>query len=157
MVAFWDLLRSTNIKKFYFALIVVIEREFGILENLPEMSNFLPRVTRLVATQSILFVCDIQELFRPLIFKSPTVIDRTSLVTKVSRTLDIPIVVTRQYPKVFGETCTEIQSEILKYGDKSMVTDVAKTQFSMMTSEVKLARSLPNATRSSCASKRMCV
>lgn len=103
------------------------------------MSNFLPRVTRLVATQSILFVCDIQELFRPLIFRSLTVIDRTSLVTKVSRTLDIPIVVTRQYPKVFGETCTEIQSEILKYGDKSMVTDVAKTQFSMMTSEVKEA------------------
>ena len=66
-------------------------------------------------------------------------IDRTSLVTKVSRTLDIPIVVTRQYPKVFGETCTEIQSEILKYEDKSMVIDAAKTQFSMMIPEVKEA------------------
>jgi len=100
-------------------------------------SDFLPRVTRLVATQSMLFICDIQELFRPLIFKSATVIDRTSLLTKVSRTLDIPIVVTRQYPKVFGATCLEIQAELDKVKDKAMVADFAKTQFSMLTPEVR--------------------
>ena len=88
-------------------------------------------IKRLAAAQSVLFVCDVQELFRPLIYRSATVIDRTVLLTKTSRTLDIPVVVTRQYPKVFGETCREIQEELDKFEDKDLVTDVAKTQFSM--------------------------
>lgn len=91
---------------------------------------------RLVAAHSVLFVCDIQELFRPLIFRSATIIDRTTLLTKTSRTLDIPLVVTRQYPKVFGATCNEIQHELEMYEDQNLVTDVAKTQFSMLTPEV---------------------
>ena len=96
----------------------------------------LKTIKRLAAAQSVLFVCDIQELFRPLIYRSATVIDRTVLLTKTSRALDMPVVVTRQYPKVFGETCREIQNELDKFEDKDLITDVAKTQFSMLTPDV---------------------
>jgi nicotinamidase-related amidase len=38
---------------------------------------------------------------------------------------------------VFGATCSEIQHELENFEDQTLISDVSKTQFSMMTTEVK--------------------
>ena len=113
----------------------------------------MARVKRLIATQSVLFVCDIQELFRPLIYRSSTVIDRALLLTKVSRSLNIPVIVTRQYPKVFGATCSEIQHELENFEDQALITDVSKTKFSMRSRNFSMTNSLVGI-RQSCVELR---
>jgi nicotinamidase-related amidase len=82
------------------------------------------------AGATALFVCDIQERFRTLISGMPDVIQTSAFLVQVAKVLNLPIFVTLQYPKVFGQTVEEI--------DLSSVPPeniVSKTIFSMMTPE----------------------
>uniref|UniRef100_A0A0G4GN30 Isochorismatase-like domain-containing protein n=1 Tax=Chromera velia CCMP2878 TaxID=1169474 RepID=A0A0G4GN30_9ALVE len=81
--------------------------------------------------QVIFFCCDVQERFRKIIDRMPHVINVTSLMTKVSKTLGIPMVVTEQYPEKLGKTVEEVSSI------EGFPTVVEKFRFSMVTEEVQ--------------------
>ena len=58
--------------------------------------------------QSLLFVIDIQEKFRPAIPGLNTVIANTSILLQAAKQLEIPTVFSEQYPKALGATVTEL-------------------------------------------------
>lgn len=82
---------------------------------------------RPLISSSTLFICDVQERFRPLIYNMNTVIRRTELINNVCNILQIPIVISEQYPKAMGATVPEITRHINSYTfDKmkfSMIND----------------------------------
>lgn len=77
-----------------------------------------------------LFICDIQEVFRPLIYNYNAVIQNTEYLNKVCNLLNIPAVITEQYPRAFGSTVPEIT----RYESTKVY---AKTQFSMVIPEIR--------------------
>ena len=48
---------------------------------------------------SALFICDIQEKFRSTISHYPAIISNSKKLLKAAEILNIPVVVTEQYPK----------------------------------------------------------
>lgn len=96
------------------------------------MAGLIPRISRVVPSRAVLFVCDIQERFRPLIMNAETVIAKTKFLAETSQQMGIPIVVTEQYSKVFGHTITDLGLEGIPTFEKkefSMMTDEVKTHF----------------------------
>jgi len=89
-------------------------------------------LTRLCPSKTLLLVCDIQERFRTLIWRSESVIHRSALLCNACRILDIPIVVTEQNPKAFGPTVSELK-ETLKLEEPLIFS---KRLFSMLTPEL---------------------
>ncbi|KAG2213942.1 Isochorismatase-like protein [Mucor mucedo] len=89
----------------------------------------IKKITKLVPQTSALFVCDVQERFKGLIWQYPSVISVAGKMIKASKLLDIPVVVTEQYPKAFGPTVAE-----LDVSDAAVV--IPKTKFSMYLPEV---------------------
>ena len=69
-------------------------------------------IKRILQDKSILFICYIQEKFRPLIFEYKSIIHNTIYVQKVSQILKIPCIITEQYPKAFGRTVSEILENV---------------------------------------------
>lgn len=59
---------------------------------------------------SILFLCDIQVKFAPLIHHFPTVVSRSSLLLQASNVMSIPKIVSEQYPQALGATVEELTS-----------------------------------------------
>ena len=59
---------------------------------------------RLKPESTVFLLCDIQERFRPLMWRGETVVRTANYLTSVAKALDIPVVITQQYTKVFGET-----------------------------------------------------
>lgn len=88
----------------------------------------LGKLNRINAANSVLFVCDVQQKFRPLIHKSETLIRKCNMLTETSKILNIPILVTEQYPKALGVTVPEINTTGSILFEKKL--------FSMMTPEV---------------------
>lgn len=76
------------------------------------MAGVARSLGRLLPSTSALFVCDIQERFRPLIIGYPTVIDTARRAIRGATALGLPIVVTEQYPKALGSTVSEL-TEVL--------------------------------------------
>jgi nicotinamidase-related amidase len=64
-------------------------------------------VGKLMPEHTAFLLCDIQERFRPLVYKGETIIRTAQYLTSVAKALDIPIVATQQYTKVFGPTVTD--------------------------------------------------
>ena len=89
------------------------------------------KVGRLVTKDSALFICDIQEKFRNMIQFFPGICEVSSRLLKAAKILDVPVVVTEQYPQGLGNTVQEIG--LANYPDIKTIT---KTQFSMMVPEV---------------------
>ncbi|KAF0287009.1 Isochorismatase domain-containing protein 2 [Amphibalanus amphitrite] len=85
---------------------------------------------RLVPQNTALFLCDMQEKFRPNIKHFAEVVQVSNRLLQAASVLDIPSIVTEQYPKGLGHTVPELEVE--KYG----LTPIAKTQFSMCVPEV---------------------
>ncbi|ORX50871.1 Isochorismatase hydrolase [Hesseltinella vesiculosa] len=88
------------------------------------------RITKLSPRTTALFVCDIQERFKGVIWQYPSVISVATKMIKASKHLDIPIIVTEQYPKGLGKTVAE-----LDVSDAAL--NVPKTKFSMYIPEVQ--------------------
>jgi nicotinamidase-related amidase len=59
--------------------------------------------------QSVLVVIDIQEKFMPILFESERLLAKTEILLKISNALDIPILITEQYPTGLGSTVSSIQ------------------------------------------------
>ncbi len=86
---------------------------------------------RLRPNTAALFVCDVQEKFRPIIAGFPIVIDTARRMVQGAHVLDIPVLVTEQYPKALGATVSEVAG-VLPAGCPVL----PKTMFSMCTPEV---------------------
>lgn len=78
-------------------------------------------------------LCDIQDRFRPLIWRGETVINTSRYLTSIAKALDIPVVVTQQYTKVFGDTVKDCFADP---EDLKSVPIFEKKKFSMCTEQV---------------------
>ncbi|GMH38450.1 hypothetical protein BSKO_06334 [Bryopsis sp. KO-2023] len=90
------------------------------------------QVGKLSTSDCALFVCDVQERFRTVIAGMPAVIDTSRRMLRAAHELQIPVVITEQYPKALGSTVEELAAHV---PEGSPV--VAKTKFSMMVPEVR--------------------
>ncbi|KAK7099092.1 isochorismatase domain-containing protein 2-like [Littorina saxatilis] len=63
---------------------------------------------KLVAKNSCLFLCDMQDKFRPTIQYFPQVVSVSARMLQAARLLDMPVVVTEQYPKGLGHVVPEL-------------------------------------------------
>ncbi|EMD63781.1 hypothetical protein COCSADRAFT_37540 [Bipolaris sorokiniana ND90Pr] len=82
-----------------------------------------------------LFICDLQEKFRPAIYEFPKVIATAQKLLRASQVLNIPVVATTQNRARLGETCPELKLDAPD-GFKT-VCHLDKTLFSMITPEVE--------------------
>eukprot|EP00898_Chlorokybus_atmophyticus_P003790 jgi/Chlat1/4411/Chrsp29S04543 len=64
---------------------------------------------RLAQGNCALFVCDIQEKFRPVIDKFPAVIHTAKTMLQAANILDVPVLVSEQYPKGLGNIVEELK------------------------------------------------
>jgi len=62
--------------------------------------------------RAVLAVIDIQEAFRPVIEGFETLAGRVALLVRACRLLELPIIVTEQYPKGLGRTVPEIADHL---------------------------------------------
>ncbi|KAI9780468.1 MAG: hypothetical protein M1839_006742 [Geoglossum umbratile] len=77
-----------------------------------------------------LFICDLQEKFRPVIWGYPSVIATAQKMIKACQILNIPIYATTQSRGKLGETCPELSLE-------SAVEHVDKSMFSMWVPDIR--------------------
>jgi len=68
----------------------------------------MPHPKILDITKTALVVIDLQEAFRSAISDFPQVASRASMAVRGFRILNVPIIVTEQYPKGLGKTAEEI-------------------------------------------------
>ncbi|XP_040280313.1 isochorismatase domain-containing protein 2 [Bufo bufo] len=94
------------------------------------------RLGRLGQRSSVLFLCDMQEKFRNNVTFFNQIVSVAARVLQTAKILEIPVVVTEQYPKGLGLTVPELGADgIKKY---------SKTCFSMLTPDVeKELQSIP--------------
>ena len=57
------------------------------------------RVGLTVAKESAVFICDMQEKFADKIRHFPAIVEVASRLVNASKILDLPVIVTEQYPK----------------------------------------------------------
>nr|XP_054756807.1 isochorismatase domain-containing protein 2-like [Lytechinus pictus] len=86
---------------------------------------------KLVLRNSSLFLCDMQEKFRPTIKFFPEIVEVSSRLFRAARILDIPVIVTEQYPKGLGPTVKELGI------NRDEVDIYPKTRFTMVLPEVE--------------------
>jgi isochorismate hydrolase len=91
----------------------------------------------LTPSNCVLLICDIQERFIPLIYRSSTVVNTCRYMTNVASVLNIPMVCTQQYTKAFGKTADECfaSPDIRTMAMTPHVYE--KKKFSMLTDEVQ--------------------
>lgn len=64
------------------------------------MASTMKSLGRLIPSKSSLFLCDMQEKFRPMISYFPQIVQNSNKVLNAAQIMDIPTFVTEQYPKV---------------------------------------------------------
>ncbi len=95
------------------------------------MSANIIEANILTSDSTAFFLCDIQEKFRPAIDHLDHVIEVSARLLNASKILNIPLVVTEQYPKGLGETVSELSELILHSSLK-----LEKTKFTMFNEQV---------------------
>ncbi len=95
----------------------------------------MPHENTLDPTRTALAVIDVQESFRPHIADFAELAARVALVAHAARLLDVPVVVTEQYPKGLGHTAPEIAA-VLPEGFEP----VEKTAFSSCGAQAFVSR-----------------
>lgn len=95
----------------------------------------MPHENTLEAKRAALAVIDVQEAFRPHIPDFAEVAARCALVAQAARLLDVPVVITEQYPKGLGRTAAEIAAVLPKDFEP-----VEKTAFSSCGAQQFVAR-----------------
>lgn len=69
-------------------------------------------VGKLKPENTAFLLCDIQERFRPLIYRGETIVRTAQYMTSVAKALKIPIVASQQYTKVFGPTVADCFADV---------------------------------------------
>lgn len=88
---------------------------------------------------TVLFIIDIQERLSAVMKDKEEVINNTLILIEACKEMDMPIVITEQYPKGIGSTVDEIKSRI-----KDDVKIFEKISFTGYTEEVKSALEATN-------------
>uniref|UniRef100_A0A8C3YSJ4 Isochorismatase domain containing 2 n=1 Tax=Catagonus wagneri TaxID=51154 RepID=A0A8C3YSJ4_9CETA len=91
------------------------------------MAAMRPGLGRVVPGSSILFLCDMQEKFRHLVYFSQ-IVSVAARMLKVARLLDVPAVLTEQYPQGLGPTVPELGAEGLQPWPKTCFSMVPVVQ-----------------------------
>ncbi|KAB8079066.1 Isochorismatase-like protein [Aspergillus leporis] len=81
-----------------------------------------------------LFICDIQEKFRPVIYEFSKLIPTTTKLLKAANTLQIPTYVTTQSRSKLGDTIAELHPHLTT---PNIIANIDKTLFSMITPEIE--------------------
>ncbi|XP_028718144.1 isochorismatase domain-containing protein 2 [Peromyscus leucopus] len=79
---------------------------------------------RILPESSILFLCDMQEKLRDRVLYFPQIVSVAARMLKVARLLDVPVLLTEQYPQGLGPTVPELGAQGLRA--------ISKTCFSMV-------------------------
>src|SRR4051794_24751412 len=85
----------------------------------------MPHENILDRAQTALIIVDMQEAFRSTISDFSEIAARIALIAHAVQVLDVPVIVTEQYPKGLGHTAGEIQAVL-----PSGLTPIVKTAFS---------------------------
>tara|TARA_B110000977_G_scaffold201174_1_gene294541 strand:+ start:3293 stop:4021 length:729 start_codon:yes stop_codon:yes gene_type:complete len=88
---------------------------------------------RLEAERCVLFVCDVQEKFAPVIHGFDNVVYVASAMLRASALLNYECIITEQVPDKLGKTVAELQPHIEHIGGGCRV--FSKTKFSMVLPE----------------------
>ncbi|XP_059174107.1 isochorismatase domain-containing protein 1-like isoform X2 [Physella acuta] len=88
------------------------------------------RLGNIKLNETVVFVCDIQERFRGAVEYFSEIAEVSNRLTEASRILNIPLIVTEQYPKGLGSTVSEVNIT-------NAVGVFPKTKFSMVLPEVE--------------------
>ena len=83
--------------------------------------------SRLTPKDCVFLECDIQEKMKPLIKNFETVAHNAKRLAQVAKILEIPLIITKQTPKTFGDLIPEI---IKEYSETAKIFE--KTEFSML-------------------------
>ncbi|KAL1132607.1 hypothetical protein AAG570_010559 [Ranatra chinensis] len=81
--------------------------------------------------RTVFFLCDLQEKFRTAVLYFEQVVQSASKLLQASKMLDVPLIVTEQYPQGLGRTVAELDITHAK-------GVYSKTKFSMITPEVAI-------------------
>ncbi|XP_044539121.1 isochorismatase domain-containing protein 2 isoform X1 [Gracilinanus agilis] len=93
------------------------------------MAAARPALGRVLPGSSVLFLCDMQEKFRSAVSFFPQIVAVSARMLQVARLLEIPTVLTEQYPEGLGPTVPELGAQGIRA--------VPKTSFSMVVPEVE--------------------
>ncbi|XP_064236861.1 isochorismatase domain-containing protein 2 isoform X2 [Aotus nancymaae] len=89
-----------------------------------KMAAARPSLGRVFPGSSILFLCDMQEKFRHKIAYFPQIVSVAARMLRVAQLLEVPVMLTEQYPQGLGPTVPELGAEGLR--------PLSKTCFSMV-------------------------
>ena len=82
-------------------------------------------------SSTVLYVCDVQERFRPLIWRFPALVASVRTLCRAAALLDVRTVVTEQNPARLGATVAEVAGAL-----PPAARVFSKMKFSMVTEEV---------------------
>lgn len=100
-----------------------------ITSRISKTPQLLRQLGRLHSSSTAFFLCDIQEKFRPIVHHYDSLVGVAQKMSEASKLLNIPLIVTEQYPQGLGSTAQEIPI------DHAQCVE-SKTKFSMMTDGV---------------------
>ena len=70
------------------------------------------KIQRIVPKNTLLFLCDMQELFRDRIYQMPSCIQTAQMMNQIASIFNLPMIVTEHNSKTFGKTMKEIQETL---------------------------------------------
>lgn len=85
----------------------------------------MQRLVRPTPANTVFLCCDVQTGFQNRIKFFPHLLNTANKLLGAANLMDIPVIVTEQYPKALGQTCTEL--DISK-----CILNHPKTKFSML-------------------------
>ncbi|XP_043655436.1 isochorismatase domain-containing protein 1 isoform X2 [Drosophila teissieri] len=89
-----------------------------------------PALYRLVPSKTLFMLCDVQEKFKPAIPLLSSLIENTTKLLAAGKILQVPLLVTEQYPERLGKTVCELDIG-------HACANVSKTMFSMLVEPVR--------------------
>ncbi|EGR28360.1 isochorismatase family protein, putative [Ichthyophthirius multifiliis] len=91
------------------------------------------KVARILQANTILFNCDIQQGFIKHIYKSENIINTAKQMAQTANILQLPILVTVQNVKAFGNTVPELEKDL----PKNLSQKFEKATFSMINEQTQ--------------------
>ncbi|XP_065776868.1 isochorismatase domain-containing protein 2 [Muntiacus reevesi] len=91
------------------------------------MAAARPALGRVLPESSILFLCDMQEKFRHVVYFRQ-IVSVAARMLKVARLLNVPAVLTEQYPQGLGPTVPELGAQDLQPHTKTCLSMVPAVQ-----------------------------
>jgi hypothetical protein len=86
----------------------IVIRSHSTKLKMSAVSKLSRAVGKLTPNSTTFFVlCHIQERFRPLVHDSDTIVTTAQYLTSTACELDIPIIATQQYTKLFGPIASD--------------------------------------------------